>query len=474
MYITKTHLSRRTVLRGMGATVALPFLEAMVPARTAFAKTVASGPTRLACIEMVHGSAGSTAIGLSKHLWAPAATGRAFDLSPGSLAPLEPFREHITIISNTDVKQAEAFLPKEVGGDHFRSSAVFLTQTHPKQTEGSDVKAGISLDQLYASKFGQETPIPSMQLCIENVDQAGGCAYGYACVYTDTISWAGPSAPLPMVRDPRAAFDQLFGFGATPAERAANRRTENIILDWISAEAGRLVRTLGPADRRRLDEYMTDIREIERRIQKVEASNRSGEPRELPGAPMGVPDSFDEHVKLMFDLQALAFAADITRVFSFKLGRDGSARVYPESGAPFPFHPASHHGENEQRVQQFAQINKYHVSLVPYFLDKLQRLKEADRTLLDQTLVIYGSPMGNSNTHNHKRCPLFFAGHAGGRLKGNLHIRANDGTPMANPMLSALHMLGVDDLASFGDSSATMDLNSAPEPIDQPGGVEAR
>ncbi|HYT74254.1 MAG TPA: DUF1552 domain-containing protein, partial [Vicinamibacterales bacterium] len=334
MYLTKKHISRRTILRGMGATVALPFLEAMVPARTLLAKTAAAGRTRLAAIEMVHGSAGSTQVGLAKNLWSPAAVGRVFDLSPSSLAPLEPFRDYLTIVSNTDVKQAEAFTTPEIGGDHFRSSAVFLTQTHPKQTEGSDVHVGISLDQMYAQKFGQDTPIPSMQLCIENVDQAGGCAYGYACVYTDTISWASPNEPLPMVRDPRAAFDQLFGVGATPAERAVNRRTDRSILDWVTTEVGRIAKTLGPDDRRRLDQYLTEIREIERRIQRVESYNASGEPRDLPGAPMGVPDSFSEHVKLMFDLQAIAFAADITRVFSFKMGRDGSARVYPDSGAP--------------------------------------------------------------------------------------------------------------------------------------------
>jgi len=460
MYLSQKHISRRAVLKGVGATVALPFLEAMVPARTALAKTAAAGKTRLAAIEMVHGAAGSTQIGLTKNLWAPAAVGREFDLSAGSLASLEPFRDYLTIVSNTDVRMAEAFTTPEIGGDHFRSSAVFLTQVHPKQTEGSDVHVGVSLDQMYAQKFGQDTPIPSMQLCIENVDQAGGCAYGYACVYTDTISWADPKTPLPMIRDPRAAFDQLFGVGATPAERAANRRTDSSILDWVSNEIARMSSGLGPGDRRQLDEYLTDIREIERRIQRVEAANGSGEPRDLPGAPMGVPDSFSEHVKLMFDLQAVAFAADITRVFSFKMGRDGSARVYPESGAALPFHPASHHGDSEPRVLQFAQINKYHVSLVPYFLEKLKSMQEADGNLLDKTPVIYGSPMGNSNTHNHKRCPLFLAGKANGMLKGNLHIKAADGTPMANAMLGVLQGLGLSDLKSFGDSNSCLDLNA--------------
>lgn len=462
MYLTQKHIPRRTVLRGLGATIALPLLDAMIPARSALAKA-APRRLRLACIEMVHGAAGSTATGAAKHLWSPAAVGRRFDLTPGSLAPLEPFRDYLTIVSNTDVRNAEAFTPNEIGGDHFRSSAVFLTQAHPRQTQGSDVYVGTSLDQLYAQRFGQDTPIPSMQLCIENVDQSGGCAYGYACVYTDTISWASPTEPLPMVRDPRAAFDQLFGIGATPEERALSRRADRSILDWIGGEVARLKRQLGPTDRRRLTQYLDDIREIERRIQKVEAHNASGEPRELPTAPIGVPDSFEEHVKLMFDLQVAAFAADITRVFSFKLGRDGSARVYPESGVTTGFHPASHHGEREDRILDFAKINRYHVSLVPYFLEKLKNTTDADgASLLDDTLVIYGSPMGNSNVHNHKRCPLFLAGRMGGQLRGNLHLKAPDGTPMANVMLTLLHKLGLDDLERFGDSTGEFDLTGVP------------
>jgi len=462
-FITQRRVSRRAVLKGMGVSVALPFLEAMVPARSAFAKTAAAGKTRLSCIEMVHGSAGSTQIGIAKNLWAPAQIGRDFDLSPSSLAPLAPFKEYLTIVSNTDVRNAEAFKAPEIGGDHFRSSAVFLTQSHPKQTQGSDVHAGTSIDQIYAQKYGQDTAIPSMQLCIEAVDQAGGCAYGYSCVYTDTISWSSPDQPLPMVRDPRVAFDQLFGVGATPAERAANRRADKSILDWITSEVAGLRRQLSATDRARLNEYLDDIREIERRIQQVEAHNASGEQRQMPEAPIGVPDAFDEHVKLMFDLQALAFASDVTRVFSFKMGRDGSSRAYPESGVKTGFHPASHHQEKEERIQDFAKINRYHVSMVPYFLEKLKNTPDGDGNLLDHTLVLYGSPMGDSNVHNHKRCPLFLAGHASGKLPGNMHVRAADGTPMANAMLSLLHGLGFEDKASFGDSTGVLDLTSAPK-----------
>jgi Protein of unknown function (DUF1552) len=461
MFITQKHISRRTVLRGIGATVALPFLEAMVPARTVLAKT-AAGPVRLACIEMVHGSAGATAIGLQKNLWSPAAVGRAFDLAPTSLTPLEPWRDHLTIVSNTDVRNAEAFDTPEIGGDHFRSSAVFLTQSHPRQTKGSNVFVGTSMDQYFAQKFGRQTAIPSMQLCIEAVDQAGGCSYGYSCVYTDTISWASPTQPLPMIRDPRFAFDQLFGAGATPQERAERRQEDRSILDSIAVATSRLRNTLGAADRARLAAYLDEVREVERRIQQVEARNNDGAERELPGAPAGVPDSFSEHVKLMFDLQALAFAADTTRVFSFKLGRDASSRSYPESGTKSAFHPASHHGEREERILDFAKINTYHVSMVPYFLDKLRSTPDGDRNLLDNTVVIYGSPMGNSNVHNHKRCPLFLAGHGGG-LKGGLHLKAADGTPMANVFLTLMHRLGLDEMETFGDSTGEFDLNATPE-----------
>jgi hypothetical protein len=464
MFITRNHMSRRTMLRGMGATVALPLLDAMVPAGTAWAKTSAApGAMRLVCIEMVHGSAGATVYGGKNNMWSPAAQGKAFDLTPTSMSALEPYRDALTIVSNTDCRMAEAFELPEIGGDHFRSSAVFLTQAHPKQTQGSDVRAGQSLDQIYAERHGQDTPIPSMQLCIENVDQAGACAYGYACVYTDSISWATPSQPLPMVRDPRAAFDQLFGVGATPAERAAHRKADRSILDWITDELGRVRTQLGPSDRARLNDYLEDVREIERRIVTTEKRNSSGELRELPGAPAGVPDDFDEHVKLMFDLQAVALAADITRVFTFKMGRDSSNRVFPNSGVMTGFHPASHHGAREDRIKQFAQINKYHVSMIPYFLEKLKSTPDGDGTLLDHSLVIYGSPMGDPNVHNHVRCPLFLAGKANGKLQGNLHIKAPNPTPMANAMLSMLHMLGLDDIEKFGDSTGALNLNTVTE-----------
>jgi hypothetical protein len=465
MFVTQKHLSRRTVLRGVGATIALPFLDAMIPARSVLAKTPAAraaSRARLVCIEQVHGAAGCSEYGLAQHLWSPAATGRRFDISKGSLSPLEPFRDQLTIISNTDARMAEAQSAPEVGGDHFRSSAVMYTQAHPKLTEGSDVRVGISMDQLYAQKFGQDTPIPSMQLTIEPVDQSGGCAYGYACVYTDTISWAAPDQPLPMVRDPRFVFEQLFGSGGTPEQRAQRRATDRSILDMLTNQMAGLRRSLGAADRQRLDQYSNNIREIEQRIARVEARNTSGEARELPGAPAGVPDAFDEHVKLMFDLQVLAFSSDTTRVFSFKIGRDGSGRVYPGSGVDRGFHDASHHGTAEERIKQFGEINKYHVSLLPYFLEKLQNTLDGEANLLDKTLVLYGSPMAVGNTHNHRNCPLILLGRGGGVVEPGVHVKAPKDTPMANVMLTLLHRLGLEDLQSFGDSSGEFSF-SAPE-----------
>jgi hypothetical protein len=456
MILTGKHLSRRTALRGLGATIALPLLDSMIPARTVFAKTAAgraADKVRLVCIEQVHGAAGCSEYGMSQNFWSPALTGRNFDLSKGSLAPLEPFRKHLTIVSNTDTRMAEASTAAEVGGDHFRSSAVMYTHVRPKLTEGSDVRVGTSMDQLYVQKFGQDTPIPSMQLSIEPVDQSGGCAYGYACVYTDTVSWAAPDQPLPMVRDPRMVFELMFGAGGSPEQRAQRRATDRSILDMLSAQMAELRRALGPADRQRLEQYSDNIRQIEQRIARIEQRNLNGETRELPGAPAGVPDSFDEHAKLMFDLQVLAFQSDTTRVFSFKIGRDASGRVYPLSGIDTGFHNASHHGAAEERIRQFAEINKYHVSLLPYFMEKLQAATEGDSNLLEKTLIIYGSPMANGNLHNHRNCPLILLGHAGGALEGNLHVKAADATPMANVMLTLMHKLGLNDIQTFGDST---------------------
>ena len=463
-FLTRSAMPRRTFLHGMGATIALPYLDAMVPALGRFgsgaAASAAADKTRFIAIESVHGAAGSNAWGATKHLWSPAKAGREFELiADGALPALEPWRKYLTIVSNTDTRMAEAFEAPEIGGDHFRSSAVFLTQSHPKQTNGSDLYVGTSMDQLIARRIAGDTAIPSMQLCIENLDQAGGCYYNYACAYTDTVSWASPSEPLPMIRNPRIAFDLLFGAGTSGEDRMSRRNANKSILDWIVGEVNGLKKDLGAADRERIEKYLEDIRELERRIQAVEKRNSTGDVRAIPEAPIGGPDSFEEHVKMMFDFQVLALQSDMTRVISFKTGRDASSRAFPESGTTKGFHPASHHGGREAAILDFNMINRYHVAMLPYFLDKLKNSQEGDSNLLDKTVIMYGSPMGDPNLHNHRRCPLMFLGHGNGALEGNVHLKAPDGTPMANVFLSLMHKFGMTDMKNFGDSTGEFALS---------------
>ena len=458
-FLTGKSMPRRTFLRGTGAAFSLPFLDAMVPAGRLRAGTLNDRPTRLVCIEEVHGVPGCNEWGATQHLFAPEAVGREFQLSDANvLKALEPWRKYMTIVSNTDVRMAEAFQAQEVGGDHFRSSAVFLTQSHPKQTQGSDIFCGTSLDQLHAQRFGQDTVLPSLQLCIESTDKGGGCDYNYSCSYTDSISWASPTDPLPMVRSPRTAFDMLFGAGGSPDERAARRRLHKSILDWVASEVAAMKRELGADDRRRVDRYLETVREIERRIERVEARNTGGEPRELPDAPAGVPDSFSEHMRLMFDLQVLAFQTDSTRITSFKTGRDASNRTFPESGSEKAFHPASHHGGREEAIMEFNRICQYRTGQLAYFLKRLEETDDGGSSLLDHSMILWGSPMGDSNLHNHRRCPLVVLGGANGQLAGNLHLKAPDGTPMSNVFTTLLHKLGHDDLKGFGDSTGEFSL----------------
>ena len=463
-FMTGKHMPRRTFIRGaMGAAVALPFLDAMVAAKGIGAKAAAAADrTRLICIEEVHGLAGCNKWGATRNLFAPEIVGKDFSIAgDNALSSLAPYQDYLTIVSNTDVRMAEAFTAPEIGGDHFRSSAVFLTHSHPKQTQGSDIWAGTSFDQMYAQRFGQATPLPSMQFCIENLDQAGGCTYNYSCAYTDSISWASPNEPLPMIRDPRVAFDMLFGSGGSPADRVARRQSRRSILDWIQGEVASVRSELGTSDRTRLDRYLNNVREIERRIQAIEARNTSGEARELPEAPAGVPDSFAEHMKLMFDLQVLALETDMTRIISFKTGRDSQNRVFPESGSLQPFHPASHHGDREDRILEFNKITKYRISQLTYLLDRLKESMDGDKNLLEKTMVVWGSPMADPNVHNHRRCPLILLGHGNGLLKGNLHIKTADATPMANVFLTLAHGLGMEDVKSFGDSTGEQSVTQA-------------
>ena len=457
MYITRKHVSRRTLLRGAGAALALPFLDAMAPAQTPLKKTAASPRPRLCTIEMVHGAAGSTRTGGKLHYWSPAEEGANFEFTP-TLMSLKPYREYITIVSNTDLNGARPWNAKEEGADHTRSSAVYLTGAHPKMTEGADVECGPSIDQIYAQEFGQDTPLPSMQLCIENAGSLGAaCGFGYSCVYCDTISWASSTTPLPMERDPRVVFERLFGAGGTAKERSARSREDRSILDHVQQSVARLRQGLGQSDRSRLNTYLENVREIERRIQTIERYNSArGDSRQLPDAPVGVPETFREHVNLMFDLQVLAFMTETTRVSSFKMARDVSSAVYPESGVKTPFHALSHHGEDPKTIAEFAKLNQYHVSTVAPFIEKLRNTPDGDGNLLDHSLVMYGSPMGDSHVHEHRRVPVFLAGKASGTIKGNLHLKCSDGTPMANLLLTTMHRLGVEDLHRIGDSTGDL------------------
>ena len=463
-FITGKHLSRRSFIRGTGATVALPFLDAMVPAgRILRASTREPSFTRLVCIEESMGAAGCSDWGAARHLFAPAQVGRDFEFAEDSqLATLADFRDYMTIVSNTDCRSAEAWRAEEIGGDHDRSTAVFLTQAHPKQTQGSDIQLGTSLDQLHAQRFGRDTVLPSLELCIEDIDRGGGCSYNYHCAYTTSLSWASPNQPLPAIREPRVAFERLFGAGDTPEDRAARRRTDRSLIDWIATEVRRLKRSLGAMDRQALDQYVDHIREIERRIQLVEARNSSGMEREMPEAPSGVPDSFDEHMQLMFDLQVLALQTDLTRAITFKTGVDLSNRNFPLSGTTKSFHATSHHGNVADTIMDFNRINTYRLGQLKYFLGKMRDTIDGEASLLDKTAIIWGSPMADPNLHNHRRAPLLLLGRANGALEGGLHVRAPEGTPMANALLSVMRKIGHEEMKTFGDSNGALSLDYRP------------
>lgn len=347
-----------------------------------------------------------------------------------------------------------SLVPEEDGpmADHARSSAVFLTAAHPKMTVESDVEAGPSFDQIYAQHCAEDTRIASLQICIEDLNLLSGvCGHRYSCAYTNTISWAGPTKPLLMERAPRTIFERLFGDGAT--EEALKRKNGNrSVLDGSRENVARLQRLLGTSDRQRVNEFLDYARAVESRIQLIEQRNLNSIDRELANAPLSVPDSFDEHVDVMFDLQILAFMADITRVSSFKMGLDRSPRVYPASGVSMPFHALSHHRETPEKIEEFSRLNRYHVSKVASFLERLRKTPDGDGSLLDHSVVVYGSPMGDSHIHEHKFLPLFLAGHANGLLHGNTHVRCDRETPMANVWLTLLRKLGV-SLERIGDST---------------------
>ncbi len=443
MLVTKKYLPRRTFLRGLGAAFALPFLESMVPAISSVARAQSAIPTRFLGIFIPHGAAPG--------YWVPESTAPGFEF-PFIWQPLEPYRERVVLTSGLWSQSAEN-PPGVTGADHFVAAA-FLCAEKPKKTTGADIEAGTTIDQIIARRIGQETLLPSLQLAVEDPGaNSSNCGEGYSCVYTNTISWQTPTRPLPMEINPQVVFERMFGDGGTAAERAERRAQQRSILDSVTDSLGRLQHKVTHQDRVRLDQYFTDVREIERRLE-IAAQASTGVPS--IDMPYGVPESFGEHIKLQFDLLALAFQADITRVSSLLYARDLTGRVYPESGTDISFHGGSHHAEDPGRIGQYAILNRYHVATLAYFVHKLANTPEADGTLLDHSLILYGSNMGNSNQHLHYDVPHVLIGGAAGQLAGDRHLAYESKTvPSGNLLLSILHMFG-DDREHFGDSTGPL------------------
>jgi uncharacterized protein DUF1552 len=442
MFISKRHLSRRTFLHGAGVTLALPLLESMIPAvaRGQTKAALAAGSrTRLGCVYFPHGAIMSQ--------WTPAAEGPGFELTP-ILQPLRPFRDQITVISGLEHAQAYG---SGATANHNRSAASFLSGAHAQV--GAQPFLGVTVDQVIAQKIGQDTPLPSVEMMIE--EASVNCGDGLSCSYRDTISWQGPTSPLPMQNNPQVIFERLFGDGNTADERTARREQSLSLLDSVTDEAAALQRKLPVADRRRLDQYLTDVREIERRVRK--AGDQMSADLDVPSAPTGVPKDVEEHIKLMFDLQVLAWQADITRVSTLLLAKELSNAVYPKSSVRDAFHILSHHSNIKESIDRFTVLNRYHVTLFGYFLEKLRATPDGDGTLLDHSMVLYGSAMSDGNQHNHTDLPIILAGGASGRLQGGRHLRHPTHTPMANLLVAMLDKFDV-PTEKFGDSSGMLTL----------------
>src|SRR5215469_15725178 len=444
--ITKKHLSRRTFLRGVGVTLSLPLLDSMLPAQTPLAKTAANPQIRLGLCFIPHGAVINN--------WTPIGDGTDFDLSP-TLIPLEPYRDRLVVVSNLAHKNAAPAGPGDNGGDHTRSPAVYLNGVHPKRTDGADIRAGTTIDQLAAQKIGQDTRLPSLELAIEDYSGlVGSCDVGFSCTYMNTISWSTPTTPMPMEINPRVVFDRMFGDGSTAAERLQRIETQRSILDAVTGQIRRLQGGLGPTDRNRVTEYLDTVREIERRIQLSETQN-SNSALSVPASPSGIPDDHYEHTKLMFDLMTVAFQADITRISTFMMAREVSYRTFPRLGISESFHPASHHQNNPERLAALTRIQAFHVGLWSYWLEKLRTTPDGDGSLLDHSLILYGGAMSNSNVHNHAPLPIVVSGGANGTLKGGRHLKYAENTPMANLLLTILDKAGVHQ-DGVGDSTAVL------------------
>jgi hypothetical protein len=445
MIITKKHLPRRTFLRSItGATIALPLLDAMVPALTAQTKTVAAPKLRLGFVYVPHGAV------MDK--WTPIGDGAGFRFNQ-ILTPMEPFRDQLVIVTGLANKAAES--QGDGGGDHARSAPSFLSGIHPKRTEGEDIRAGITVDQIAAQRISQDTPLPSLELGTEDTGLVGVCDVGYSCAYMNSIAWRTPSAPLPMEINPRVIFERLFGDGSNAAERLQRKQEYRSILDSVTQEAGYLSQGLDTRDRNIVSEYLDNVREIERRIQRAE--KQADSQVAVPETPIGVPESFDEHAKLMFDLQVLAYQADITRVSTFMLARDLSQRTFPQIGVPEPHHSVSHHGNNPVQIAKLAKINNYHATLMAYFFDKLRSTRDGNGNLLDHSMIVCGSSMSNPNEHNHFPLPLLVAGGGNGKLNGGRHLKFPERTPMSNFLLAVLDKAGI-HMDKLGDSTGMLEI----------------
>jgi hypothetical protein len=439
MIITKKALPRRTFLRGMGATIALPLLDAMVPSMTALARTAAAPVRRLGFVYMP--------MGCDLPRWIPPGEGRLAELSP-SLKSLEPVVEQLTVISNLELKNAYP-------GTHATSNAAFLSAAKAKWTESTDYYLGTTVDQIAAQQIGHETLLPSLELSMDLLQTVGQCDNGYACVYQNNLSWSSPTTPLPAEAHPRIVFERLFGEGGSAADRRAALERKASLLDWVHEDITRLQNTLGADDRRRVGQYLDTVREVERRIQKAEADTSDAQLPDLD-RPVGVPAAYADHARLMFDLQVLALQGDVTRVITFQLARETSNRTYPEIGVPDPHHPLTHHGNDPEKIAKMAKINAFHVSLFAYFLEKLKATREGDGTLLDHSLYLYGSGMGNPNVHDHVNLPILVAGGGTSGVKGGRHIKYGDPTPLANLHLTLLERVGV-RMDAFADSKGKVD-----------------
>jgi hypothetical protein len=439
MIITKKALPRRTFLRGVGATVALPLLDAMVPSMTALARTPAEPVRRLGFVYMP--------MGCDLTRWAPAGDTTLSELSP-TLQTLRPVLDQVTVISNLELKNAYP-------GTHATSNAAFLSAAKAKWTESTDYHLGTTVDQIAAKQIGTQTLLPSLELSMDLLQTVGQCDNGYACVYQNNLSWSSPTTPLPSEAHPRIVFERLFGEGGSAADRQAALKKRASLLDWVREDISRLQNRLGPEDRTRVGQYLDTVREVERRIQKAEADAAH---QALPDLdrPVGVPAAYADHAKLMFDLQVLAMQADVTRVMTFQLARETSNRTYPEIGVPDPHHPLTHHGNDPDKIARMAKINAFHVSLFSYYLEKLKATPEGDGTLLDHSLVLYGSGMGNPNIHDHVNLPIIVAGGGAGRVKGGRQIKYAEPTPLANLHLTLLERVGV-RMDAFADSKGKVD-----------------